>query len=153
MQQDKILRLISRLAGNSNFDKTRLKKVISDALDSIRSGSLPDFSWLVSVFDRAALESGIQFPSNVLLFRKALLTITDIVKELAGNDTYITSILYREFWQVFAEEWLGWHLPQLSSNRCTHLSNADLFDAAFGALRASHDIYTRHWFSMFDTTG
>ncbi|MGW8194267.1 MAG: AarF/UbiB family protein [Desulforhopalus sp.] len=152
VRQDKLLELISGLADDSNFNKIKLSKVISEALATVRQGTPPGFSWLIKLFDNVALEAGVRFPANVLLFRKALLTISGIVEELAGSSEYVDAILLWQFWQVFAEEWPErWQLPRIFQERSTHLTTADLFETTLDTFAASHDYYLKYWLSLFNT--
>lgn len=145
MQQDKILSLISGLALTHDFDRTRLKKIVSNALADVMTGNSPGFSWLINLFDHAAVDAGVRFPANVMLFRKSLLTISGIVEELTKQKDFIDSALFARFLRLFAEEWPMRWMPTLSASQCTHLSNTDLLDASFAMLTAAPSCFINYW--------
>lgn len=146
LQQDKIAQRIEEFSLRPIADVTILKKVIHEKLQTVRMGRLPGLTWLLELFDHAAVEAGVQFPGNVLLFRKSLLTVTGIVEELSGSKDYMDTAVVQEFLKIFATEWPGRWLPGAEqASRSSHLSNFDLMDAALDAWVAPIQQYMNLW--------
>ncbi len=94
-----------------------------------------------------AVEAGVQFPANVMLFRKSLLTVTGIVEELTGSSSFIDLAVASEFLRIFITEWPARWLPApVHTPRSSHLSNSDLAGAAFAAWTMPIQQYMKLWY-------
>ena len=150
LRPEKIVTMIAEMAYGPIPDSAGLRRAIEKSLQSIRSGRFPGFSWLVSLFDSVVLEARIQFPANVLLFRKALLTVAGIVEELSGDRERADTVVMHEFMRIFAAEWpWRWQFLPSGTDRTSHLSNADLLDATMATFTHPSQFFAEYWLSLF----
>ena len=131
LRTERIAAFIDQLAEGPVRESAGLRRAVDRSLQSIRSGRLPGFSWLVKLLDAAVVEAKIRLPANILLFRKALMTITELANDLSGDHTCTDRTVLLEFMHVFAAEW-PWRLlcAPYGLDMTTHLSNADLLEAS-----------------------
>ena len=110
------------------------------SLAQVRRGRFPGLEWLLDLLDRVALESDIRFDREMVLFRKALLTLSGVLGDLSpghGGDRVLLEAGLQRLWQ----EWPT-RLTAGSGRRfATHLSNADLL----GLWLAVGPALVRHW--------
>jgi ubiquinone biosynthesis protein len=149
LRPERMATLIAGLARGPVPDSAGLRRAVERSLRSIRTGRLPGFSWLVSLLDSAVEEGRLLLPANISFFRKALLTVTGIVVELSGDQDRADRVVMQEFMRIFAEEWpWRWHHFLPGSTRTSHLSNADLLDAAMTAFVHSPQSFADYWFRL-----
>lgn len=120
-----ILRSIDRLAAYPG-DEEHLVEIVENALTRVRWGEFPGFDWMTDLFDRLVTEAGATFPPELVMFRKALLTLAGVVSDISPT-CHPDRVLLRAAWaQFFAD------LPQRvgatpdSRSFASHLSNNDL---------------------------
>ena len=104
----------------------RLKPVVAAALAGLARGEPIGLGWLTRLLDVAALAGGVDFPAELLLFRKSLFTVGGVVADLAP-DLPLDAVLARFFLTCLAMETAGWcWRPFGAPAPASHLSSADL---------------------------
>ncbi len=122
-------------------DAEALRRVIEDRLRRIRSSTPLGLHWLVELLDSAVTEAGARFPSRLLMFRKALLTLEGVVADVSGDcsiDAALGTFAARAFFEEAGDRLFASPFEQ---GFRTHVSNADL-TRLFGSLPAAG---TRFW--------
>ncbi|MCH7958965.1 MAG: AarF/ABC1/UbiB kinase family protein [Candidatus Hydrogenedentes bacterium] len=106
-------------------DTKNVSTVIASALRQVRKGRIPGPTWLGELFD-ALLSNGVQFPADLLLFRKSLFTIKGVIFDIDPNFS-IDREFFLSFLRVFAGEFPR-RLRTLPFSRDfkSQLSNLDL---------------------------
>jgi ubiquinone biosynthesis protein len=115
-------------------DPGALATIVSESLRGVRHGALPAFEWVVSVLDRLARSGAIHFPQGTTLFRKSLLTLSGVIRDVSPKtslDNVLIGTGARQFFREFGSRTFA---PTRSRSFGTHVSNADLV-AAFTALQ------------------
>ena len=119
-----VVRSIASLARIS--DRRALDAAVIDAVRQVRQGTFPGFAWLTALLDRAVTVGAMQFPEELLLFRKALLTLMAIVREVC-EAVGLDSVFARSATLQFLRELPGRALaPPESRVFGSHVSNWDL---------------------------
>jgi len=109
-----------------DVDRAAVDRIAGDALRRLRGGAAPGLAWLLALLDRAALEAGARFGSDLLLFRKSLLTLDGVIRDLVP-DYPLSLDLALAGLRHLVEEWPSRLLANPVSRRfATHLSNLDL---------------------------
>ncbi|MFO1073818.1 MAG: AarF/UbiB family protein [Geminicoccaceae bacterium] len=104
----------------------RLAPVVAAALADLARGEPLGLAWLTRLLDAAALEGGVDFPAELLLFRKSLFTMSGVVAELAP-DLPLDAVLAEGFLGCLATELpTAWWRPFAAPAPGSHLSSADL---------------------------
>ncbi len=109
-------------------DIASVQVTVTESIRQVRCGRFPGFDWVSSLMDTLAATSAVRFPEELLLFRKALLTLSGVVADVSEQAT-IDSILIRHGATDFIEglPWRPWSWPYCREQVGGHLSNADLF--------------------------
>lgn len=129
-QAERISALIDSIADGPVRDPRTLLQVVNDGLTQLRYGKLPGLTWLIKLLDEAVVQAKLQLPTDLILFRKSLLTLSGQIEELTGNARYADMILLHEFIHHFTVEWpTRWYYDSHNREYATHLSNRDLFEA------------------------
>jgi ubiquinone biosynthesis protein len=106
-----------------------LRELARDSLRQVRQGDIPGFAWLVQLMDRAMTEYHLSFTDDLVLFRKAVFTLTDVVADISSGVSP-DRLLFRS-----ARDQLAGELPQRiasppgDASFGSHLSGLDLFEA------------------------
>jgi ubiquinone biosynthesis protein len=110
--------------------------VVPEALAKLAWYSQPGFSWAIDLLDALA-RAGVRFPSRLLLFRKAFLTLQGVLADLCPHCSLETTLM-ADALSHFAWEWpLRWCKPPSERNYATHMSNADLVHVMWQLLSRS----------------
>lgn len=128
-----------------DVDHGRLQRVIDGALRQIRQGELPGLAWLTRLMDQAVTQTRVKFGTDLLMFRKVLLTLEGVLADLS-EESSVDAMLATSFLTRLGREW-GDRLsvPAFSRSLGTHLSNADLMLAGMsGTLSAA-----RYWAGVY----
>ena len=141
----RICRAVEAL-GRTPPEESRLRACVGSALREIRQGCFPGFDWSQRLLDKAAFSTGMGFAEDLVLFRKALLTLSSVVADIDSNasvDRIMLGAGLRRFSgemhrRVFAEPG--------SRSFGTHVSNAELVDL-FGAWPSSAASY---WLGVWE---
>jgi ubiquinone biosynthesis protein len=112
-------------------DETVVRRCVDTALTAMPWHGLPGPLWATGLLD-ALVQAGVRFPSRLLLFRKALLTLEGVLADLCPGGS-LEATLWTEAAVQFAWEWpLRWYKPLADRDYATHLSSADLVDLWLG---------------------
>jgi ubiquinone biosynthesis protein len=113
--------------GRTQPDESRLRASVSVAMREVRQGQFPGFNWSQRLLDNIALTNVMGFPENLVLFRKALLTLSSVVADIAENVS-MDQIMLTTGLRRFCGETPTRLLANPGSRAFgTHLSNIDLF--------------------------
>lgn len=114
------------LAFDDRADVLALEEVVADALRSVRMGTFPGFSWLMALLDDAVLRARLHPETDLILFRKALLTLDGVLADVSA-DVRLDELLPFLFLRRLAREWPRRLVtPPFSRALETRLSSADL---------------------------
>lgn len=125
-------------------DPIALQTIVSESLPPLRQGRFPGFDWLSELLDRLSLQSVVRFPEELILFRKAVLTLNGVVADISGAAS-IDSVLISSGAVDFFHH-LTTRLVTQAQSRHTgiHVSNRDLLDLWLG----SPITIFRFWFGL-----
>lgn len=106
-------------------DVKAMLKAMDKSLSQVRKGRLPGPNWLGELFD-GLLGAGVQFPADLLLFRKSLFTIKGVVNDIDPDFS-----IDKEFLTTFAKYLLReaprrFRMLPFSREYRSQLSNLDL---------------------------
>jgi predicted unusual protein kinase regulating ubiquinone biosynthesis (AarF/ABC1/UbiB family) len=125
LNETRICRAVSRL-GRTQPDESRLRDGVSAALREVRQGCLPGFDWSQRLLDGIAASTSIGFPENLMLFRKALLTLSGVVTDIT-TDCSLDRVMRNQGLRQFSAEWSSRLLADPASRAFgTHVSNVEL---------------------------
>ncbi len=124
LDRRRMRRAMNALATNVR-DRKAARKSIDESIEKLRKGRLPGPTWMGELFD-GLLGAGVQFPAELLLFRKSLFTIKGVVNDIDPDYSIdkeflltFAKYLLREFPRRFRS------LP-FSREFRTQLSNLDI---------------------------
>lgn len=106
----------------------RAEEAIERSLRRLRGGALPGPAWLANLLDELA-RGGVRFPASMMLFRKVLLVVGDVVRELDAALSLDALFVGRLIGCLFSEWPRRALAPARSRDFPSHLSNADLLSA------------------------
>ena len=103
-----------------------LSLAVAEGVAEIRRGVTPGFTWIQTLLDRLATRGALAFDQELVLFRKALLSLANVIDELGPGGT-IDRVLARSGLVRFLETLPGRALTEdTGAGFGTHVSNADL---------------------------
>ena len=128
---EKMARAVMSLAQKPP-DEAAVASVLHSSLGELRQGSFPGVAWLTRLLDALAVRAQVRFGSDLLLFRKSLLTLEGVLADLmqteAAGCAVFDEAVMRTFVERWGAEWLErFRAPFSSRHFGTHVSNADLF--------------------------
>lgn len=106
--------------------EAELAAFVAEAVNSVRRGAFPGFTWLTGVLDRLARSGTLTFPNETALFRKSLLTLTGVVHDVWPHASVDEVLVATGGRQLVAETWVRSLAPFASSGWGTHVSNEDV---------------------------
>lgn len=113
-------------------DAAALRQAVAAGLREVRRGVLPGFDWMTALLDPLASSGAVQFSEEVLLLRKALLTLTGVVADVSDAPG-IDAVLIRNGGLQLFRGLVARALSPFDSRECgAHLSNADILAAWIG---------------------
>ena len=126
LDETRICRAISTLARKSPAESL-LRATVTDALRQVIRGTFPGFNWVLGLLDRLATSTNLGFSEELIMFRKALLTLTAVISDISpGCST--DSVLIASFIRQFQHELGGRPFISVDSRAFgTHISTMDLF--------------------------
>jgi len=150
LDAERIAREINALA-QAPADESALRRVVDKALGKLFAGELPGFRWSQSLLDDASLSAGVSFSSELLLYRKSVLTIEGVVTDISTKSS-IGRVLPASAARQFLRELTAraFALPT-SRHFGTHLSNLDLFSLYWGGPMAAARFWIHHWESRLSS--
>lgn len=114
-------------------DRALLEDVVHRSLRQLRWGGLPGLGWLLSLLDQSALDARVRFAPNLFLFRKSLLTLDGVVRDLVGTYSLSADLLLAGV-RHLVTEWPSRLVASPTSRAFpTHLSNLDLLSLLWWA--------------------
>jgi ubiquinone biosynthesis protein len=129
----RVVAAVMGLSGES-ADENFIARYVREAVTELRWRRPPGPRWVIDLLDRL-VHAGVRFPTRLLLFRKAFLTLEGVLADVwpAGllDETLMAEALLR-----FAWEWpLRWCKPLHDRDYGTHVSSADLWYLVLRPLR------------------
>lgn len=122
-----VVEMLTTLCDNAPTQKGALRAVVREALGRLGYARLPSFSWLVELLDTAVERAGLTARADLLLFRKALHTLNNLVLDIGEGEGAIDAALFGVFAQKLIAEWpQRWLAAPDSRAFATRLSNLDL---------------------------
>lgn len=143
-------RLRRELAGLCGLeaDDPLLGAAVERALRRVRDGVFPGFDWLLALLDGVAMASRVSFPEDLVLFRKALLTLSGVLADLAGPQV-AERVLMTAGLRCLLEELPARALARAGDRAFgTHVSNAELWSLWAGSGLTA----TRFWLGRWQDT-
>jgi len=144
----RIAREIEALA-QAPVDVLALGAVVDKAVAKLYAGKFPGFRWSQSLLDEASLVAGVQFSSELLLYRKSLLTIEGVIKDISSESSIsrvFPAVAVRQFvYELTARAFA----PPTSRHFGTHVSNLDLFGLYWGGPTAAARFWAHQWQRKF----
>ncbi|MGP6157569.1 MAG: AarF/UbiB family protein [Vulcanimicrobiaceae bacterium] len=108
------------------LDQQKLDEAITEAFKLVRRGVFPGFDWLTDLLDGIMTTAAMQFPEELTLFRKALLSMSGVVADVSGRPS-LDQVLTKTAAAQFIRELGGRPKARLDSRDFgSHLSNEDL---------------------------
>ncbi|NBC12611.1 MAG: hypothetical protein GVY09_04575 [Gammaproteobacteria bacterium] len=108
-------------------DKAALRAVVREALRRLGYDRPPSFSWLVGLLDAAVEQADLTARADLLMFRKALHTLSDLVVDIGASERSLDLTLFFGFAENLVAEWpRRWLAAPDSRAFATRLSNLDL---------------------------
>ena len=108
------------------LDRPKLDAAVGAAFRLVRRGTLPGFEWLTTLLQVLTTSGAMQFPEELMLFRKALLTMSEVAGDVSGQASVVAVLTKAGAAQFFRELLRRPLSPVGSRDFGTHLSNADL---------------------------
>lgn len=104
-----------------------LRTAVAAGLRQVRHGVFPGFDWLMGLLDGLGTAGAIQFPEELTLFRKTLLTLNGVINDVSGQVS-IDEVLIKAALLQACRELAGRGVAPFDSREFgSHLSNADWF--------------------------
>ena len=124
----RVARLLADMAvDGKKTDQKSLRRIACRWVRRVRYGTFPGLAWLTGLLDDATQHGGLRVSSDLMLFRKSLLTLQGVVHDVGDTSGLIDATVAFEFIRRFAVEWPGrWVQRPFSRDNSTHLSNFDL---------------------------
>ncbi len=107
-------------------DASQLAAGVAEAVGRVRHGTFPGFGWLTPLLDRLGRNGTIVFPEQTALFRKSLLTLSGVIRDVWPNASVDEVLVAGGGRQFLAEAWIRPLEPFASRRLGTHVSNGDL---------------------------
>ena len=108
-------------------DPATLHAAVAAGLRQVRQGMFPGMDWLMALLDRLGTAGAMQFPENLTLFRKSLLTLAGVISDVSGQPSMDEVLILTGLMQC-SREWAVRGLAPFDSRAFgSHLSNADWF--------------------------
>jgi ubiquinone biosynthesis protein len=127
LDASRIAAILAKLSTQRQVNQSGLREVVDKWLRRVRCGQLPGLTWLVGMLDEATQSSRLRVGSEMMMFRKSLLTLSGVVRDLDAKGAEIEKTLFREFLIQFGKElperWFSWPASRAFATR---LSNIDI---------------------------
>jgi ubiquinone biosynthesis protein len=106
--------------------EAEMRTSIAAAIGDVRRGAFPGFAWLTPLLDRLGRSGTLTFPEETALFRKSLLTLSGVIRDVWPNASVDEVLIAGGSRQFLAESWVRTLAPFDSRAFGTHVSNEDL---------------------------
>lgn len=132
----RIARAITALAVEEP-DETAVREVVALAVGRLYRDELPGLAWLLSLLSDAMFTAGVRFSEDLVLFRKAILTLEGVAADVS-TCTSLSQVLPLSGGAQLLREWARRCVaPPASRAFATHVSNLDLLTLYFAAPSAA----------------
>lgn len=132
----RIARAISAMAVEEP-DEAALREVVAQAVGRLYRDELPGLAWLLSLLGDAMFKAGVRFGEDLVLFRKAILTVEGVAADVS-TCTSLSQVLPLSGGAQLLREWARRCVaPPASRAFATHVSNLDLLTLYFAAPSAA----------------
>ena len=142
---------LAQLADRQRLDELALQKVSENWVRRVRRGQLPGLNWLMGLLDEAVQVARLRVSTDLVLFRKSLLTLEGVVTEVGESreqlDTTIIVEFLRHFAWEFPQRWLK--MPD-SREFSTRLSNLDITETLLSFPTTATSFLTGHSFDILE---
>ena len=104
-----------------------LRAAVEDALRQVIRGTFPGFNWVLGLLDRLATSTHVGFPEDLIMFRKALLTLKGVIADISTRCS-TEGVLISAGMRQFQRELAARPFVSMDSRAFgSHVSNMDLF--------------------------
>ena len=142
LNPERIISTLLSLDLRGECNEPPLRACVHDWLKKMRNGHLPGLSWLVGLLDDAVQRSRLSMSSELLMFRKSLLTLSGVLSEIGAENFNLDRVLLFEFLRSSMLEWPSrWVSSPNSRDYATRISNLDITET----LLSSPLIVGRYW--------
>jgi ubiquinone biosynthesis protein len=124
LDKKRTIRAVASLG--TTLDRPKLEDAVSAAFRLVRRGTLPGFEWLTTLLQVLTTSGAMQFPEELMLFRKALLTMSEVAGDVSGQASVVAVLTKAGATQFFRELLRRPLSPIGSRDFGSHLSNVDL---------------------------
>jgi ubiquinone biosynthesis protein len=141
--------LLSGLDTQARINQSELRAVVDNWLRRIRYGQFPGLTWLVGMLDEAIHSSRLRMKPDMMIFRKSLLVLEGVVRDLGAEGAEIEKTLLGEFLLQFVKELPERWFSLLASREFpTRLSNLDLIATVFNLPLAASRCWRMWWHDL-----
>ncbi len=142
---------LAQLADRQRLDESALQAVSENWVKRVRCGQIPGLSWLMGMLDEAVQVARLRVSTDLVLFRKSLLTLEGVVAEVGESsgqiDTTLIVAFLRNFDMEFPQRWL--RMPD-SREFSTRLSNFDITETLLSYPTTVTSFLTGHAFDILE---
>lgn len=140
----RIAREIDALArGPTN--ESAVRRVVDKAMGKLYGGEFPGFRWSQALLDDASFSAGVRFGSELLLYRKSVLTIEGVVTDISSKSSIeqvLPAAAARQFLRELTDRAFAFPSSRVFG---THISNLDLLSLYWGGPMAATRFWKHHW--------
>lgn len=126
-------------------DASALRAVVDKAVGKLHAGKFPGFRWSQALLDEASLAAGVQFSRELLLYRKSILTLEGVIKDISGESSIGRVFPAAAIRQFVCELTARAYAPPASRHFGTHVSNLDLLALYWAGPTAAARFWTHRW--------
>lgn len=145
LNRDKIEPLLRQLSQGGRVEERALRTVIQANLLELCRGRPPGLTWLIGLLDNAAQQARLRPSPDMMLFRKALLTLEGTVGDI-DRSFKVDDAVFREFVSQFLAETPRRCFQRFCSRALpTRVSNADLTELMLSAPLAPPRYWLTQW--------
>lgn len=131
MDVHRVSRAVAKLARVRPGEEA-LRAAAGAALERVAEGATPGIEWVLGLLDSLATRGIVAFPRELVLFRKALFTVLQVVSDVSKQpvaDRVMARVGTEKFWLELP--WRGFAAPAWRGFG-THVSNLDLCELWLG---------------------
>jgi ubiquinone biosynthesis protein len=145
----RIVAVLEKLSTRRHVNRSTLCSVVDNWLRRIRRGQFPGLNWLLGMFDDATQTAQLRLGPDLMMLRKALLTLEGVIDDLGAQGFQSEESLFRQFLIQFAIEWPErWVALPTSRAFATRLSNIDLAATMLGVPLGAARYWQAKWLDI-----
>ena len=149
LRGEKITAVLKSLDNRGRCDLFELRSCVERWLARMRQGQFPGLTWLTGLLDEATQVSRLSMSSDMVMFRKSLLTLTGVLHEVGACEFHLDRVVLGEFLRSYVQEWPSrWLVSPLSRSFGTRLSNFDIAETLLNLPSAA----CRYWQAIWRDT-